>query len=222
MRTIALLLTAIAIGVVWLFGFASFYRLITTWSIAVPFEIATDKWWADGIGHFNVSGLRIYEVGSSSALVEGNFSVTYNPWRVWFAKRQDVTIQGKNINSKYLSGFLKGAIDRTGAVGKLDAQVTIESDGSIVVKHARAYGPFGEGTAAGSINKEGILDLESTWVFGGGITNSVAGVIKDLVSTSKEPIANSNYPTVIHCFLQGNVERPTLRLVSNLFQVELG
>lgn len=212
----------IAAGVIWVFGVASLYHLIATWNPEIPFDIEVNQWWADGIGHFSVKGFRIYEPGSDEAFIEGNFSVTYSPWRAWFTERQDLTIQGKKISSKYIREFLKGVEYGTDAIGELDAQLTIGPEGSVVVKSASANGFLGEGTAAGSMDKEGILDFKSTWVVSKSITENVAGVLKDLTPVAGNSIVNSNDPTVIECFLQGHVERPSVRLVSDLFQVELG
>ena len=221
LRSLALVVT-VAIGVVWLFGVASLYRLMANWRFEIPLEFEVNRWWADGIGHFSVEGLRVFETKSDEAFIEGNFSVTYSPWRVWFAQRQDVTIRGTNLSSKYLKEFLKDVVREGDAIGKLDADLSIASDGSVVVRNAKAYGSLGEGTAAGSIDKAGILDLASTWILNENVLDNMAGVIKRLAPLSKESIVNRNDPTVIQCFLHGHVERPSVRLVSNLFQVELG
>ena len=221
LRSLALVV-AVAIGVVWLFGVASLYRLMANWRFEIPLEFEVNRWWADGIGHFSVKGFRIFESTSGEAFIEGNFSVTYNPWRVWFAERQDVTIRGTNISSKYLRELLKDVALEGDAVGKLIADLSIASDGSVVVKSANVHGSWGEGTAAGSIDKAGILDLASTWILNDKVSDNMAGVIKHLAPLSNESIVNRSDPTVIQCFLRGHIERPSVRLVSNLFQVELG
>ncbi len=202
----------VAAGFIWLVSLASFYKLITTLDYSIPFEMETRKWWANGLGTVYIEGFRVYESEQKEAFIAGDFLVRYKPWEVWFGDRYDIKITGRNISSEYLKQlFMQDNASHSNFIEKLKVDLIVDSDGSLVIKKAEANGSLGEGTAAGSLDSNGIIDLQSTWV--------VDPSMKRFLPNDAASLAG---PTVIQCFLQGNIEHPSVRLVSDYFQVELG
>lgn len=214
---------ATAAGVFWLLGVVSVFKLVSSWKLEIPLEITADRWWTDGIGNVHVSGLRLFEMGAEKPLIEGNLTARFSPWDVWLKDRRRIQIQGTKIFSKYVKEIMPaGDLVDSGIVRSFDVDLVLDSDGSLVVERARAEGPWGAGTLTGSVDRSGILDLESKWTLNHKVTKSIPGVFNPTVPTPEGEAAATTDPTVIQCFLQGSIEHPSIRLSSEYFQVELG
>ncbi|GEM_PF-2962338 len=209
----AIWLPFVAAGFVWFVSLASFCKLVAKLNYSIPFEMETRKWWVNGLGTAYIEGLRVYEPGQKEAYVAGDFLVRYKPWEIWFGDRFGVKITGRNISSEYLKQlFIQDSAVQSNFIEKLKVELMVDSDdGSLVIKKAEANGSLGEGTAAGSLDSNGVIDMQTRWV--------VNPSMKRFLPNNTASLAN---PTVVQCFFQGNVEHPSVRLVSDYFQVELG
>lgn len=202
-----------AVGVVWFVSLASLYKFIKIWNYPIPFEIETEKWWTNGLGSVYLEGIRVYESGKKETFIAGDFLVRYKPWEIFFGDHFDIKITGRNISSEYLKQLIaQDSSASSDFIEKLKAELIVSSDGSLVVKKAEARGSLGEGTATGSLDSNGTINMQSAWIVD-------RAMKKFLPNDAALAIAD---PTKIQCFLQGNIEHPSVRLVSDYFQIELG